>query len=561
MLSSGKASWSSQYFPGTHSSLTLQLTLSSSLPANGHPRSSLPLHEGCNPTDTPPRPLPRQRSLSPEHKPRDALKRDSTLSLQPHRESPSKPKPARPPPPNPQALQKARERRTSLKTVSDNRTVAAKSSARLRSRTVDTEHSLSRPDYEDIDHNLDPDDIDASVPANPPPRLPPRQAGVSRTLSSSTFSSQSHRSSSGSVVSAVSNVSAVASEGYDRDDVYESVDASAPIAPPRLKKKSSLKAKPKDGTGRTGSFSHSQGRAPVVSGQVPKSDPLKRRRAPPPPPVASPLTSASTNIIKSVSVPSVILEPKTISEISVSRPDYEDIDHDLDITDEQLLEQSSRNHPPSLPPPRIIENALPLPPKPKAGTFRVHRRGQITAPRPSTGVSQSASSTLPAQSRTIVNDVYETRYEDIDHDHDSNDEQLKSSLTPTAENLPPKPQSVDSGTHLCGSSATVQTSQVTQPQPCGEHATGELDTSTGDLASAVNGVLESVESDFGGMDDYIEMNRISGWDLEHRSEETSEEEGEGFPPHYGSWMWPHSQALRRWGQVVDTARLSIPPPP
>ena len=145
------------------------------------------------------------------------------------------------------------------------------------------EEPKTHPDYEDIDSDDDQGDVVeiplSEVPSTPPPRLPPKPQStgkpsfqrMSREMSVSSIGSPSVIS-----IGSLASISEQNLQFEDDDHVYEPVDTSVPIAPPRRKRK------PKSGSlsaDRTRSNTLSPRLAPSKAPlqPPPKSDPLKRK--------------------------------------------------------------------------------------------------------------------------------------------------------------------------------------------------------------------------------------------------------------------------------------------
>ena len=151
-----------------------------------------------------------------------------------------------------------------------------------QSRTIEPK---AHPDYEDMDS--DDDDEEGSdvveiplpeAPSSPPPQLPPKPQlrGKPSFQKTNRALREASVTSAGSLsVSSNSSLSSITEQRFEIDDdghVYEEIDTSVPVPPPRRNKK------PKDGTlARSNTVSPRKAPSKVPLQPPPRSDPLKRR--------------------------------------------------------------------------------------------------------------------------------------------------------------------------------------------------------------------------------------------------------------------------------------------
>ena len=205
-------------------------------------------------------PDPREQRTSLGSK-TDSVTVPASNKQSPSKQTSGKPKPSRPPPPSPVALQRLKERR-------------ARS---LSHGSCPPQTDQQHHDYE-FDSTEGEDMHDTQCPQ-------PRRSVLSETstLSLTSQSSSTSRSSSSSIVSATvpnrtstaSSLDSTAASAPSDDSVYEPVDLSTPIVPPR-RKKSIKKGHPSP------KLNGSKDVPPELPPRGTKSDPLSRRKITPP---------------------------------------------------------------------------------------------------------------------------------------------------------------------------------------------------------------------------------------------------------------------------------------
>ena len=239
-------------------------------------------------------PDPRERRTSLGSK-ANAVTVEATSKHSPSKQTPSKPKPSRPPPPSPVALQRIKENR-----------------ARSHSHGSCPPPSEQNHDYE-FDTTEGEDMHETQLQSRPQPRRSVHSRDSTFSLTSqSSLTSHSSLNSSSSVVSAMIPTRTSAASSLDStvgtdscppsdDNVYEPMDLSNPIPPPRRKRSKKGHHSPK--------LAGSKDVAPELPPRGPKSDPLTRRRVTPPPIIPQKSQLARTIGLKASAAREAKLQP------------------------------------------------------------------------------------------------------------------------------------------------------------------------------------------------------------------------------------------------------------
>ena len=225
----------------------------------------------------------------------------------------------------------------------------------------DDDEPKAHPDYEDMDSDNDEegDVVDTplpDVPFTPPPRLPPKPQSKGKP-----FFQRKNRETSVSSVGSLSGgsngtLSSISELKFDDDDhIYELVDTSIPIPPPRRKRKPKLA-----GRSRSHTLGPQQASSKAPPQPPPRSDPLKRRdpfsRTVPTSSLATTAPSrvpsgGNSSVLQRETFPSPNQEPTsggTVGDrlegvgIVLEEPDVGGVDEYMDFDPAPAWEQSGR---------------------------------------------------------------------------------------------------------------------------------------------------------------------------------------------------------------------------